>query len=408
MESVQHMTVSELIRKCPKGVPMKEALERQSRRKRKQPLDSTLADQDAEEEAAYRGAIRGCCSAHGGGSFPRVAGGADGASGAASGAAGAAADGDEDAAGPGPGDDDPVFAPQVRIIDGRIVIDEQSLEITAGRPDARLEEPSLVIEGNSSVTYGTYMNKTPSEKWTAEETEAFYSALSRYGTDFSLIERIMPHRTRRQIKLKFKREEREQPARITAALSRRLPANPTELQAIAAQVQAARAARPAPTAAAGAEAPSVRPAVPPAAPDVPTVARLPADTTGILRGLARNQAVATADDLARASAALGTARASTAAAAAGSAAPSAGESPAPALGAVDATVPTEDGAADERVIVEEGPDEHPAEEEDAPPPPSDEEEVDEASDDDEHRLGVVGLHDDDELDDDECSDRHVY
>jgi hypothetical protein len=88
------------------------------------------------------------------------------------------------------------------------------------------------------------MNKTPSEKWLPEETDTFFRALGQYGTDFSLIERIMPSRTRRQIKLKFKREEREDPERVMEALRRRAPPDTDELHAIVLQVQTARAARP--------------------------------------------------------------------------------------------------------------------------------------------------------------------
>eukprot|EP00302_Diacronema_sp_CCMP2436_P021421 CAMPEP_0179961160 /NCGR_PEP_ID=MMETSP0983-20121128/29532_1 /TAXON_ID=483367 /ORGANISM="non described non described, Strain CCMP 2436" /LENGTH=354 /DNA_ID=CAMNT_0021873571 /DNA_START=6 /DNA_END=1071 /DNA_ORIENTATION=- len=232
-ESVAHMTIRQLIRRCPKGVPMKEALDRQSRRKRKQPAASADgADFDEEEEAAARAAVRGPGpSGLGGALVP--AGGDDAGGSRANARAGAE---------PEPEPDEAVFAPQVRIIDGRIVIDEESLEVTAGRLDNRLEEPSLVIEGNSSVTYGTYMNKTPSEKWQPEETETFFRALGQYGTDFSLIERILPHRTRRQIKLKFKREERENPRRVTESLTHRGPANTAELQMLVAGAEPTRRA----------------------------------------------------------------------------------------------------------------------------------------------------------------------
>lgn len=281
-ESVAHLTVRELIRKCPKGAPMKEAVDRQSRRKRKQPTAADGTDYDDEEEATARAMIANPRS------LQRGQGGALGLAGTTAGTgldAGATSRGNarDDVNDTGEGG---VFAPQVRIIDGRIVIDEESLEVTAGRLDSRLEEPSLVIEGNSSVTYGTYMNKTPSEKWQPDETETFFRALAQYGTDFSLIERILPHRSRRQIKLKFKREERENPARVTDSLRRRLPANTEELQRIVEQVQSARAARPNVTAQQAVEvaATTSRPEAL-TAPDVPTTARLPAGFLGSLQAL---------------------------------------------------------------------------------------------------------------------------
>ncbi|KAG8467550.1 hypothetical protein KFE25_000866 [Diacronema lutheri] len=262
-ESVAHMTVSELIRKCPKGMPMKEAVGRAISRKRKQPATAPEgADYDEEEEAAMRSLV-----AH-----PR---GLDGARGPGAGDGAASrpsARGDADEANVDGG----VFAPQLRVIDGRVVIDEQSLEVTAGRPDTRLDEPALVIEGNISVTYGTYLNKTASEKWRPDETETFFRALAQYGTDFSLLEKIIPNRNRRQIKLKFKREERENPARVNDALTRRLPANAQELQRIVEQVQSARAERSSSTVPQtddGDEGPPHAQAL--TAPEIPTTARLP-------------------------------------------------------------------------------------------------------------------------------------
>jgi hypothetical protein len=270
-ESVANMTVRQLIRRCPKGIPMKEALDRRSRRKRKQAIASEGLEYDEEEEAAAHAAIQ--VPPQGG--LPMHAG-ADEVSGARS-------DGLSKTDLADPATEDANFAPQVTIIDGRIVLDEGSLEVTAGRLDSRLEEPSLVIEGNSSVTYGTYMNKTPSEKWQPEETETFFRALAQYGTDFSLIERILPHRTRRQIKLKFKREERENPQRVTESFTRRAPMDCIELQQITAQVQSARAARP--------NATAPRPAADPGgpaltAPEVPTTARSPSGVLGDIQALA--------------------------------------------------------------------------------------------------------------------------
>lgn len=60
--------------------------------------------------------------------------------------------------------------------------------------------------------------KYKTNPWTEEDTEAFYSALSMWGTDFSIINALFPARTRRQIKLKFVREERADPVRVNRAL----------------------------------------------------------------------------------------------------------------------------------------------------------------------------------------------
>lgn len=48
-------------------------------------------------------------------------------------------------------------------------------------------------------------------------------ALRQYGTDFTIIEKLFPNRTRRQIKNKFKKEEKDNLSKIDFALKNRLP-----------------------------------------------------------------------------------------------------------------------------------------------------------------------------------------
>ena len=52
------------------------------------------------------------------------------------------------------------------------------------------------------------------------ETEKFYMALRKVGTDFDLMASIMPGISRDQLKKKFKREEKLRPAEIDMALSK--------------------------------------------------------------------------------------------------------------------------------------------------------------------------------------------
>lgn len=61
------------------------------------------------------------------------------------------------------------------------------------------------------------------DKWTDEENDIFFKALSMYGTDFSMISVLFPHRDRRHIRNKFKKEERERPDEVERALNSRLP-----------------------------------------------------------------------------------------------------------------------------------------------------------------------------------------
>jgi transcription factor TFIIIB component B'' len=56
------------------------------------------------------------------------------------------------------------------------------------------------------------------KRWTQELTDKFYQALEIFRTDFAMINTIFPGMTRRSIKLKFNREEREHPERVKVAL----------------------------------------------------------------------------------------------------------------------------------------------------------------------------------------------
>ena len=126
----------------------------------------------------------------------------------------------------------PSLAPQVQFDPetGRITIDEGTLTHVRLNPSNRtagsLGRP--VNEGESTVTSASYTNRTPAERWTAEQTRIFYKGLGIFGSDFSMIGKVMFHgsRDRRQVKNKFKREERENPAAIDAALNRRDPMPP--------------------------------------------------------------------------------------------------------------------------------------------------------------------------------------
>ncbi|KAF1915742.1 hypothetical protein BDU57DRAFT_518867 [Ampelomyces quisqualis] len=56
------------------------------------------------------------------------------------------------------------------------------------------------------------------KRWTRDDTELFYQGLQNFGTDFQMISHMFPGATRRSIKLKFTREERDDPQRVRDAL----------------------------------------------------------------------------------------------------------------------------------------------------------------------------------------------
>ncbi|KAL6706701.1 hypothetical protein ACN47E_005243 [Coniothyrium glycines] len=56
------------------------------------------------------------------------------------------------------------------------------------------------------------------KRWTIDSTDLFYQGLKSFGTDFQMISQMFPGSTRRSIKTKFTREEREHPQRVKEAL----------------------------------------------------------------------------------------------------------------------------------------------------------------------------------------------
>ncbi|XP_010936671.3 uncharacterized protein [Elaeis guineensis] len=90
------------------------------------------------------------------------------------------------------------------------------------------EEQNLDGEGNHNIqpnstklNYHSYMNRPQSVRWSKADTELFYQAIRQFGTDFAMIQQLFPNRTRHQVKLKFKNEERKHPLQVHDALVHR-------------------------------------------------------------------------------------------------------------------------------------------------------------------------------------------
>ncbi|XP_045777446.1 transcription factor TFIIIB component B'' [Maniola jurtina] len=113
---------------------------------------------------------------------------------------------------------EPVPVPQIKLgPKGEIILDEQSLVIKQTESDRKV---SSVVHEGAWGTGGQYkkLNFCRSAGWTAPETVRFYRALAALGTDFTLMAQLFPDRTRKQLKLKFKKEERLNGAQIDRAL----------------------------------------------------------------------------------------------------------------------------------------------------------------------------------------------
>ncbi|PBC27571.1 uncharacterized protein LOC108002243 isoform X1 [Apis cerana] len=110
-------------------------------------------------------------------------------------------------------EDDPSSAmpvPQVKVgPNGQLIIDEQSLVIeqTNAKKGRKVLAKEAIIDDDNNGS-GFYKKRQKSKEWSERETLKFYKALNTIGTDFLLMQSLFPHRTRQEMKLKFKKEEK--------------------------------------------------------------------------------------------------------------------------------------------------------------------------------------------------------
>lgn len=123
-----------------------------------------------------------------------------------------------------------VSGPRMRLLNGRMVLDEASLTIDR-HANAELEREGMEeVEENDfsrKITQGTFMKREPSLSWDSAANQLFYIGLRQFGTDFGMIASMFPHRNRRQIKLKFNKEEKCNAAKINRILMN--PKEPIDL-----------------------------------------------------------------------------------------------------------------------------------------------------------------------------------
>ncbi|KPJ14754.1 Transcription factor TFIIIB component B''-like [Papilio machaon] len=111
----------------------------------------------------------------------------------------------------------PAPAPQIKLgPNGEIVLDEQSLVIKPSESGRRVSR--VVREGAWGGGAGTYRRAARTADWSAPETVRFYRALAAIGTDFTLMAHLFPDRSRKDLKIKFKKEERQNGALVDKAL----------------------------------------------------------------------------------------------------------------------------------------------------------------------------------------------
>ena len=125
------------------------------------------------------------------------------------------------------------LVPSVRIVNGQLVHDESSRTIdrVALANEARGDDEAVVVVDSLShkVNSGTYMKKERKSKWNEAMTDQFYDGLRMFGTDFSMICKMFPGKSRKAVKLKFSKEEKSFPEKIKSTLlGERLPVDMEE------------------------------------------------------------------------------------------------------------------------------------------------------------------------------------
>ena len=124
--------------------------------------------------------------------------------------------------------------PEFQLVNGEIVIVESSLRLDrhANAQAAREAEPVTVVE-ESALTHKSnshsFMKREKRHNWNEEMTDLFYDGLRMFGTDFNMISKMFPGRSRASIKLKFTKEEKNDEERIKQTLlGDRIPVNMEE------------------------------------------------------------------------------------------------------------------------------------------------------------------------------------
>ncbi|KAF2530518.1 hypothetical protein F2Q70_00033608 [Brassica cretica] len=99
------------------------------------------------------------------------------------------------------------------------------------------DQENKAVKPDSPVNYQTYMHKTPRTRWSKQDTQLFYEGIQDFGGDLSMVQQLFPERTRQQIKLKFKLEERRNPLKINDALSTRSKRDITRFHTVIKKLQ---------------------------------------------------------------------------------------------------------------------------------------------------------------------------
>lgn len=134
----------------------------------------------------------------------------------------------------GPSTDRAPLAPQLVLRDGKIVIDEDSLRVQATGP-VGLRRVQVEDDDDTLINSHSYLpvSKLTKERWTRQETDLFYQILTNFGADFTFMAQCFQGRTRKQVKNKYLKEQKVDPARVREAMSGRQTATLAQLTSLA-------------------------------------------------------------------------------------------------------------------------------------------------------------------------------
>ncbi|KAK9839011.1 hypothetical protein WJX74_007785 [Apatococcus lobatus] len=105
-------------------------------------------------------------------------------------------------------------APRVFLRDGKMIVDQDSLTVQT----QEVQQLGRVVTEEKPTNSHSYANWQKPERWTPEDTDLFYRVMAKFGTDFQTMQKLMPGRSRSQLKGKYRRECKLDPERVDLAL----------------------------------------------------------------------------------------------------------------------------------------------------------------------------------------------
>jgi len=87
--------------------------------------------------------------------------------------------------------------------------------------EGRTTEMFNFSDGVQIQPYANAYKKTPVTRWTESQTNRFFKALEMFGADLMVVRALLPEFNDRQIREKFKTEERRNPEKVDKAISTR-------------------------------------------------------------------------------------------------------------------------------------------------------------------------------------------